>query len=500
MPFDPSQYIKEKIGFDPSEYLAKKDQEQREKVSATEAFVRGGAQGFTADNADEITGGLEALVTDKPYKQARDESRANYRAAAEDQPVPYYGGMITGGAATLAIPGMAAATRAAPIAFSAGMGALQGLGASEAENFSAQQAKDVGMGLGVGGAFGVGGKLMSKAPAGAAGLAENRAAAALGAERGTIKTIGADKVRAAGRQALDEGVVTPLAETGEMIKRNDQVKQRGVDMMRDVYGQIDETGKKYFDPLDAAVKIEQKVGDFYRSPINKGETAQLENTLESILMRGDNRISLVEAQNLKEELSKVAKWKNQNVSDKELMARDAYFVISDQIDRAVEQGMKEIGKTDLVVTLKKGKQLYSNAKTTQKLLDNRYARDQGNKMGFGLTDSIILGTAYAATGNPISAIPAYAGKIAYDRYGSQSIASGVNAVSKALSPAAMGSGFSAAKSGLQMPTIDYIVKSKLQGTKYEGVFSGDKQRDSIAHKLMFARDPEYAALILGEQE
>ena len=50
-------------------------------------------------------------------------------------------------------------------------------------------------------------------------------------------------------------------------------------------------------------------------------------------------------------------------------------------------------------------------------------------------------------------------------------------------------------------TLQKLISSGvLQGTKYAGMFTGDSAKDAIAHKLMFNRDPEYAKLVMGEQE
>ena len=43
-------------------------------------------------------------------------------------------------------------------------------------------------------------------------------------------------------------------------------------------------------------------------------------------------------------------------------------------------------------------------------------------------------------------------------------------------------------------------RERVQGTKYANMFTGDSAKDAIAHKLMFNRDPEYAKLVMGEQE
>lgn len=251
--------------------------------------------------------------------------------------------------------------------------------------------------------------------------AEGLAARALGTERGSVNKMGLEKVKQAGRYALDEGIISPLGSTDDMLERVVAKKIAGGQKMGQVYDQIDNAGLSSFNPLDEAVKVENKIGNFWRSPINKGETAQLENTLEAIAMRGSKDIPIKEAQLLKEELGKVAKWNvpKDRITDKEQMARDAYSVISKRIDEVVDAGAAAIGKDDLLALLKEGKRDYSNSSTAEALLNVKQAREQGNKL-LGLTDTI-FGSGAMAVGGP-QAVAAVGAKKAIEGYGSQNAA------------------------------------------------------------------------------
>ncbi|WP_374028338.1 hypothetical protein ACES2J_08375 [Bdellovibrio bacteriovorus] len=109
-----------------------------EETSELESALRGLAQGGSFGFADEITGGIEALLSGKSYEQARDESRAAYQAAQEANPISFGAGEIGGAVGTAFIPGLGAlnAGKAASFAgragLAAGQGALTGLGQSEA--------------------------------------------------------------------------------------------------------------------------------------------------------------------------------------------------------------------------------------------------------------------------------------------------------------------------------------------------------------------------------
>lgn len=106
-----------------------------EKKSAVESFARGGAQGVTADFADEITGGLGAAFGGA-YRSERDASRAEYKQAAADNPLAYKIGQGLGGLAGILLPGggvVKGAGLAANVARGAAYGAAQATGASETE-------------------------------------------------------------------------------------------------------------------------------------------------------------------------------------------------------------------------------------------------------------------------------------------------------------------------------------------------------------------------------
>lgn len=124
------------------------------KKSGTESFLRGAAQEASFGFADELAGAWDAITSDKTYKQGRDESRAAYKQAEEDNPGLYTAGQVTGGLASLAVPvglGARAAGTGAKAALAAG--AAYGAGASDAdltEGDVGGLAKDAAIGAGVG--------------------------------------------------------------------------------------------------------------------------------------------------------------------------------------------------------------------------------------------------------------------------------------------------------------------------------------------------------------
>jgi hypothetical protein len=159
----------------PTEDLLALKELSKPKPSMLESGLRGAAQGASLGFADEITGGVESLLTGKPYDQARDESRAAYDAAQKANPGTYLAGDVGGAVASSMIPGLnvaKAATIGGRIGTAALGGALSGLGNSKADN-ALDMAKDTGTGAALaGGIQGAGEALVPVAKYGAGKLSQ----------------------------------------------------------------------------------------------------------------------------------------------------------------------------------------------------------------------------------------------------------------------------------------------------------------------------------------
>lgn len=432
------------------------DFEEKPKMSEKESATRGLVQGIPVVGpwADEAQGAAEALwekAKGDPkefgelYKQKRDEARSKYREAEETNPKSYYGGMASGVLA-------AAVPKAIPVvgpAASAAIGAIEGAGASESESagdiskdaatMAALSAGTAGLGRLAGPALSKGAKYIGdKAASGAEGLA----ARAMGAERGTIKKMGSDRIREVGRYGLEQGVVSPLATADKMAERNAVLQKLSGQKMGDVYSKIDQAGASSFNPMAVSNEVANELTPAYRTPINKSEWKQLDNTIESIQSRGGNPIPLGEAQKLKEEIGAVAYPGGKRPIDpspKQQMAMDAYRIVNDAIDKATEEGAEKIGSKSLSKQLSEAKKLYGSSKDAQKLIENKVAREQGNKL-MGLTDWIGAGGSVAAAGATGGESIPYtaamlAGKKGLEKFGPSTAAVSLDKVSKALQSA-----------------------------------------------------------------
>ena len=138
--FDPTKpYEEVKPKFDPNQHFEVSSDESDEiddpnRTSKLESAARGFVQGIPGVGtwADEATGAIESAFSDKTYEQARDESRAAYKKAEDDNPATYMAGVMAPSFVTAPFKELPVIGTAA----SAGLGALEGAGASEAEDIA----------------------------------------------------------------------------------------------------------------------------------------------------------------------------------------------------------------------------------------------------------------------------------------------------------------------------------------------------------------------------
>jgi len=492
------------------------------QVGRLEATARGALQGGTLGWSDEAIAKAESLATKKSYEQALAEARASNQAAKAAHPNYYLGGEMGGGVATALVPGLGAASVLGKIGMAGALGAAGGLGYSTATE-PTQLALDTGIGAGTGliaGAAGEGiaGILSNTSAAAMKSGAEKMAARAMGSERATTRKLGYDTVKKIGRYGLDEGIITPDANVHTMMERNEAMSHEGVKLMNQAYKSIDDAAASTYSPTAVADRVQGQLGDTMQLPINQSRSRQLQKTVDSIRNMGEDlpidTASMQKAAELKTILGKESKWKqNVPLTDKEIVARQAYGIVNKSIDDAAQEAAEKLGNPGIASDLARGKGLYGMSQKSYELLEKKQAREQGNKM-FGLTDWI------AASHNPLTGIPTVAAKKTGERFGPATTAVGLNKLSQKMegsAPEAIRSyleGIYGARGNLPYaagqqfttrvvennPATIEAYNEKLQGTKYANIFTGDSAKDAIAHKLMFNRDPEYAKLVSGEQE
>jgi len=269
---------------------------QAPETSMLEAGVRGAAQGLTFGTADEMAAALEAGLTDKPYEQALEESRAEYKAAEQEYPLTTLGGEIAGGVGQ----GIALTAAAGPAgAAAAGAGALGKL------RRAAQLAKGVilpskeagavkniaklaGSGAAIGGATAVG----KSEEEGLASLKELPGGAASGAIFGGV--IG--------------GVGAGLGKSGELISKSidEGNMPYSIKMIRDAWRQGLE-GQGFISMKDKS-KVSSEFFDAADRAVSKikNTTEELSLLKEEILKNTDQTVPIVAPiQTAKQKLQKL---------------------------------------------------------------------------------------------------------------------------------------------------------------------------------------------------
>ena len=385
--------------------------------SALEAFLRGGAQGATLGFSDRLAGAGGAIAdklggSDQSlgdlYTKNQQESQQANAAAQQAHPIAYGGGNLTGGVASgLATGGLGAETAIGRIGAGAAMGGAAGVGYGHPQDLISG-AEEAVKGALVGGVVGsaVEGVSSALAPSNLETFAAKRAAAALGADKAAIRRIGADQVQATGRNALDAGIVTPFASTDTMMARAGETLNKGIQGMNEVYDTLDSAGAGAINPSEVAESVDSQLSPAYRTPINRPEWSQVDNTIDSILARGEaggnSEISLAEAQDMKNEIGQVAYPQGRTVNPalitpKQQMAQDAWGIINDAIDEAAQRGSKTINAPGIAEDLQTAKDQVGLGKSALNLLGTREAKEQGNNF-FSLGDQMAAGAGYIAKG------------------------------------------------------------------------------------------------------
>jgi len=266
-----------------------------EPVSKTESALRGAVQGGLMGFADEATGVGQGLIDQilgsdssfaDAYQQHRDESRRAYDAAEEANPKTYFAGNLAGGLVSgLAIPiggsanlakaaataggeALAKTTLAKAMLNAGGLGAVGGLGASEADS-AYGMAKDTALGgligSSVGAAFHGTGKGL-----GALAKTDTGKQFARGVD-GTI-TFGKEAFRKVGDEVRDFS-----GQVGEKVKQAiiDESK-----LKQEVIKAADASGEKY-NSTNVVDEIIKSINEMPKS-INKYQTADRARALESL--------------------------------------------------------------------------------------------------------------------------------------------------------------------------------------------------------------------------
>ncbi len=418
------------------------------EVSKLESFGRGGAQGLSFGFADEITGALESMISDKSYEQARDESRANYMKAEEANPMTSAAGNIAGAvapaiAATVMTGGAAAPavipTLGRAVAIGAGQGAVDALGRSEADLTKGEfggAAKDTTRGAAVGAVAGAAAKGLSSAadnllPA-LKKLATEGGETALGLNTQSIKKMGVEKAEDVaefalkGTKALDgDSIITPGSGTKAMWDKAVKVKDAAGSDVGSVLSKMDELTGPVPTPIlqeihDEILSHQSKIA---RLAPEMGDTAvqQYNKALSDFtaLATDPKRpMTFKQLGEFKAAIGDIA-YKHGTALESKAAFQDAYHAVNNGLDKAVEAGSLQIKNPALSEAYKSGKKAYDMSLRAIDGLEGKAAKEAGGKwVGFG---DVMAGGLGAQIGGPVGMAAGIAAKRVIEARGAQTI-------------------------------------------------------------------------------
>jgi hypothetical protein len=349
---------------------------------AIEASLRGAEQGATLGFGDELNGLLEHLATGKSYEQARDESRAKFKAAEDAHPIistaanfagalapaALLGGTSLGASladmgASLAPKGAEALAGAAARGLGTGalVGGVSGLGNSEAKD-DGGLAKDAAEGAITGGALGMLGDVAIekiKGPLGEylakvrAKTVENPTAAFndLSSVKGTKTAFqaGLDDTRLFGESAkapLDQRTLDAI--TPELQKMRDQLSS--LSQQKNAMLLNPDNKANVGSWLDNTIQLAQQGMDEYSGNV-RGVDDEL-GTIKSVLERfknrtdGEGNLSFKDMEKLRDELRSMSK-----VSDTSLLKTNEATGLATNLITGLE---RDPNKYEQLMGLQKG--------------------------------------------------------------------------------------------------------------------------------------------------
>lgn len=310
---------------------------------------------------------------------------------------------------------------------------------------------------------------------GLAGAAEKAGVNALGFKGSALNTEQKiAKAQQVARNMLDQGIITPLASHEKMAERASALANRAGSQIGNYLESVGERGQ-FYDPNEAIHAFEQlrpmgKNGNVLKGGIYDKVNSKIDDAVETLKAHGDEPISFDDANDLKGVFQDNANWKSNK--DATLLDR----VIAGKFRESIDNALSRISDTGLnkeeYQNFLKNKKLYSSAMQAQDPLYNKVSRELANNK-IGLTDLIIAAPEVAA-GHSLTGLALVGAKKLAQKFGSQTLASGLNKASKVNIPGAIFKAGAAAKI-LDESTIakymaenDYDPKKAAQAAEADG--------------------------------
>jgi hypothetical protein len=272
-----------------------KQEDYTPETSMLEAGLRGAAQGATFGMADELTARAESLLTGKPYDQALQESRSEYKMGEEEYPITSALGEVAGGVGQAV--GLTALTggAAAPAAGASALGRIARLGqlaknvlvpttkAGAVKNIATAARTGAVMGglTGIGKSEKEGMESLKDAPS--AALAGGVAGGVLGGASEALKAVGGKATQAISK-AVEERKLPQMARmlvfgAGKGLKGETFISEGAKDKAKK---QVVDTARDVIDSMDSELSDAKDVRNFIvDNSISKFGVSDILDTLKS---------------------------------------------------------------------------------------------------------------------------------------------------------------------------------------------------------------------------
>ncbi|HYE58875.1 MAG TPA: hypothetical protein VD948_10225 [Rhodothermales bacterium] len=410
------------------------DDERPKQTSAAEASLRGGMQG-AMPFIDEIAGGIKALAGNKDirtlgsdYRRERDAERARTAVAEKEHEGVFRGSQVAGTVATAFVPGLGPVKNAAMLAKlgrtganaakAGGLGALQGLGASEADLTKGDvvgAAKDTAIGAGTAAATSavinkagdaarklVGGAeaRIAERPAkelleGIPARTQDKSLAILGGKTGTAAEIAADKELNAAR-------------------KNPQLFLDVVGRKADEMGEEIGTLFKNVDKADPGIARDRFLGvlgkmrDKYAADLDSPKVNAIKNEIAAIEeLLGDRQVVPASVAHAVAKRYGRAGFSGNftNPTDGKMLGREMYAAVKDELHKYVDEVAEKTGSLkDTASRLQHINKSYSRLSALEELAEKKAERAERNAptLGKRIKDTMETGAQIAGLGTAIT--------------------------------------------------------------------------------------------------
>lgn len=432
MAFNPDEYLqKNKPQFDPDAYLAKDEKPKgtsgKSLQAGLEAYGNTALMGYLPHVQAALTPDPNKYLDEElrqkgfkisqpkmpSYTERRDENLKRLEQQAVENPTASKIGTalgVVGGALATApfsgtAQGLSAAQRFKQAATVGGvMGALQNPGDVEGEIHPIQpesRLKNAGLGIGTGLVAQGLAEGVSKVGSGISswlkGKSNEKAVAAIGANKADMKFLGPKGVDQLGQETLKKEIVTPLSTPKSILEKAENSKEVVGDQIGKIIRMADDAGAPKIDGAKIGLNLldDAEIQAARTTPEMGSMVNAAERSAESLASNGE--MTLKQAHDLRRRVDQSIKF-NRKRGELPPGTQEVLYKVRDALNTAINDGVNEsVGAgTDV---LKKLNSEYSKLSKIQKIAENRVAMNSSNR-AIGLTDTIAA-AAGGAIGNEI---------------------------------------------------------------------------------------------------